>query len=302
MLNLFRHLFRYLPLLSRSLALLGVLFCAAALANEPANGASAITASASEKPTKRTITVAFYDFPPFSYMDAHNTPQGPALEFVRQLASKAGYGVHFRLLPSARLYAGILDGSIDLWPGALNKPELAGHVITSRVMVGHTELNLYRRPNTPEPVLPGDLENREIILIHGYTYWQTATQLLGNPNLQVRPRRTSSHESALLMLFKERGDFLLDYKAPVDAARKALDLPPLPHTTLYRLDLSLIFSKYAVNAEQLRDDMDQAYRELIVKGQLREQMLALGVSEDELVPLPLPPADHPASSASDSAP
>lgn len=259
-------------------------------------------AQASDHNAKRTLVVAYYDFPPLSYTNKQQQATGAAISLVRRLGEHAGYPLIFRQLPSARVYQGLLDGSIDIWPGALGKPELAGHVLPSRAMIGHTELNLYRRPGTLPPSLPDDLRNREIILIQGYTYWQTATALLGDPQLKVRPHTTSSHESALLMLFKERGDYLLDYSAPVNAARQALQLPELPYTTLFRLDLSIIFSRLAPGAEQIRDDFDQAYIALLAAGELQEELTAMGINADAPLPSPLPQAGSPANSASGTAP
>lgn len=259
-------------------------------------------AMASPEAAKRTLVVAYYDFPPLSYTDTQGQATGAAIEMVRRLGKHAGYPLHFRQLPSARVYQGLLDGSIDIWPGALGKPELAGHVLPSQAVVGHTELNLYRRPDTLPPRLPDDLRERELILIQGYTYWQTATAILGDPNLKVQMHTTSNHESALQMLFKQRGDYLLDYSAPVNAARKALQLPELPYTTLYRLDLSIIFSRLAPDAEQVRAEFDQAFLELRAAGELQEELEALGVSADAPAPLPVPVTGHPASSASGNGP
>ena len=69
------------------------------------------------------------------------------------------------------------------------------------------------------------------------------------------------------MLQRRRGDYLLDYQAPVDQARRELGIDELPFVEVQRLPLRLIISRHAPDAERLRDDLDRAYRHLQAKGE-----------------------------------
>lgn len=208
------------------------------------------------------IHVGYYEFPPFSYTDAQGQPSGSGLELTARLLEAAGYEADFRSYPGARLYSGLLDGSIQLWAGASGKPQLAGHTLESRHLLGEITLNLYFRQDTPAPTIPDDLTGRGVILITGYSYWQNVNQWLEDPARNISLHRTRSHISALEMLQRRRGDYLLDYQAPVEQAMRTLDMAELPFVEVQRLPLRLIYSRHAPNAERLRDDLDQAYQRL----------------------------------------
>jgi polar amino acid transport system substrate-binding protein len=213
------------------------------------------------------VNVGYYEFPPYSYTDAEGRPRGANLDLIRRLLHEAGYRGEFRGLPGARLYAGLRDGSVHLWPGATGKEELRDYVLESRNVLGEFDLALYHRRDTPPPKVPDDLTGRGVIVISGYTYWKPYSDWLHDPALNVRIHRTSSHSAALEMLQRQRGDFLLDYRIPVEQARRQLGMAPLPHLTLQRLTGKLIISKNAPDAEALRDALDRAYERLQAAGE-----------------------------------
>lgn len=211
---------------------------------------------------KQRIHVGYYEFPPYSYTDAQGQPSGSGLELTARLLEQAGYQAEFRSYPGARLYSGLQDGSVQIWPGAPGKTELAEHTLEGRHLLGEITLNLYFRPDTPPPRLPDDLHGRGVILITGYSYWQDVNQWLEDPARQITRHRTSSHTSALEMLERRRGDYLLDYQTPVEQAKRALAMSDLPFVEVQRLPLRLIFSRHAPDAERLRDDLDRVYQQL----------------------------------------
>lgn len=215
----------------------------------------------------RRVHVGYYEFPPSSYTDAQGLPSGIGLKLTARLLAHAGYRADFRSYPGARLYNGLQDGSVQLWPGAPGKPDLAGHTLESRHTLGAITLNLYFRPDTPAPRLPDGLRGRDVILISGYSYWQGVNQWLEDPALGIVRHRTSSHTAALEMLRRRRGDYLLDYQTPVDQARRQLGMDELPFIELQRLPLKLIVSRHAPGAEALRDDLDRAYEALQAAGE-----------------------------------
>ena len=236
------------------LALVAALYCATSQAQ---------TVAGSPQPV---IQVGFYEFPPYSYCDDQGRPQGPALRLTQRLLQQAGYQAHIRAYPSARLYSELQDGGVHIWPGAPGKPELAEHTLESRTQLGEAVLNLYFRRDTLLPRIPDDLYGRGLILISGYSYWPSVNRLIDDPALDIRQHRTGSHVSALEMLQRGRGDFLLDYQDPVEQARVELGVPELPFVQLHRLPLKLIISRHAPGAEALRDALDRAYLELRAAG------------------------------------
>jgi polar amino acid transport system substrate-binding protein len=224
-------------------------------------------AATAEIDALRQVSVGFYEFPPYSYTDAQGRPSGAILELSARLLRHAGYQAHFRSYPGARLYSGLQDGSVQLWPGAPGKADLAGHTLESRHLLGEISLNLYFLRDTPLPRLPDDLKDSGVILISGYSYWQEVNQWLADPALGIVAHRTASHTAALEMLQRRRGDYLLDYQTPVEQARRRLGMAELPFVQLQRLPLTLIVSRRAPGAEALRDALDRAYEELRAAGE-----------------------------------
>lgn len=230
-------------------ALLVWLCCAGALAAEP------------------TVSVGYYEFPPYSWTDDDGKPQGSILALTERLLRHAGYRGEYRSLPGARLYAGLQDGSVQLWPGAGGKTELIGHTYEARHAMGEFSLALYHRQDTPPPRIPEGLKGRGVIVISGYSYWKQVNDLLDDPALGISIHRTRTHASALEMLLRKRGDYLLDYQAPVEQVRQELGLSPLPYTVLQRMQLRLIASRHAEGGQRLLDDLDRAYEELQAAGE-----------------------------------
>ncbi|WP_435607337.1 substrate-binding periplasmic protein [Pseudomonas knackmussii] len=221
-------------------------------------------------PSPQQLDVGYYEFPPYIFTDDDGSTQGLGAELVRKLLRQAGYRAELHSLPSARLYQSLQDGSIQVWAGAPGKPELADSTLECAHTLGHVELNLYRLATRPAPRLPQDLVGKRIILISGYSYWRPATELLDDPALKLEVHRTSTHAAALQMLLRDRGDYLLDYQAPVEQARRDAGMPPLAATALFRLPLKLILSRRTPDAEQLRQRLDHAYEELHSAGERLE--------------------------------
>ncbi|MBD9482641.1 bifunctional lytic transglycosylase/amino acid ABC transporter substrate-binding protein [Pseudomonas sp. PDM14] len=208
------------------------------------------------------VNVGYYEFPPYSWTDIDGQPRGSVLVLTERLLRHAGYRGKYRSLPGARLYAGLQDGSVQLWPGAGGKAELRGHTLESRNSFGEFNLALYYRSDTPPPDIPDGLAGRGIILINGYSYWKPINDMLENKALGLKLHRTGSHAAALEMLLRKRGDFLLDYQTPTEATRKRLGISPLPHTVLQRLQSRFIVSRHAEGSAALLEALDRAYEEL----------------------------------------
>jgi polar amino acid transport system substrate-binding protein len=207
------------------------------------------------------IKVGYYEFPPYSYTDKQGNPKGSILELCHTLLTVKGYSVTFKGLPSARLYRELISGDIDLWLGALGKPELAEHVLESTQRIGEISLGLFYHPDVLEPELPNDLKDKKIILISGYSYWLPASQWLADSSLNLEITKTRQHSSAIAMLMRKRADYLLNYLGPMRAAQKELGLNGLrlPYIPINSIPLTFIVSRKSAQPEQLLNDLETAY-------------------------------------------
>ncbi|MGE8362947.1 substrate-binding periplasmic protein [Pseudomonas sp.] len=217
--------------------------------------------------TSPLVSVGYYEFPPYSYSDSKGRPRGAILDLTLRLLEHAGYRAELRSYPGARLYGALQDGTVQLWPGAPGKPELVDHTLEGRTQLGEMVLNLYFRRDTLLPRIPEDLKGRGVILISGYTYWRQSNDLINDPALGITQHRTRTHTAALEMLQRRRADFLLDYQAPVEQARRRLGMSELPFVQLQRMPMKFILSRHAPGAEALRDALDRAYEELQAAGE-----------------------------------
>lgn len=216
--------------------------------------------------TTQTLTVGFYDFPPAIYSDEHGQAQGVLVDITRRILEHAGYTADFRGLPSARLYAALREGSVDLWPGAPGKPELSKDTLEGKETLSTISLNLYHRLDTPTPVLPGDLAKRGVIIINGYNYWPAVNQMLYDPKLDIRLHRATNHASALQMLQHRRASFLLDYQAPVSQIMQQMDMQPLSYLAIHQVPIRFIVSRKLKDGQHVLDALDRAYAEMTAAG------------------------------------
>ncbi len=189
------------------------------------------------------------------------------MDLTRRVLEHAGYQATFRGLPSARLYAALQNGTVDLWPGAPGKPELRADTLEGRETLAEISLNLYHRPDTPPPTGPDSLRKRGVIIIGGYNYWPQVNQMLRDPTLEIRLHRTATHASALEMLRHRRADYLLDYEAPVNQALTRLGMEALPHVKMHKVAIRFIVSRHTDDSQAVVDALDRAYAEMAAAGE-----------------------------------
>lgn len=213
------------------------------------------------------VTVGYYDFPPSISTTEEGRAVGPLADLLTKMLHRAGYTPEFRGLPIARLYNDMREGRIDLWAGAPAKPELKGHVLESDRPLSEVRLNLYHRPDTAAPNMPDDLAGKVIIMLSGYSYWPRTRKLLLEPDRKIHELRTNHRESALELLLRKRGDYLLDYQLPMEQTIKEAGLPPLPYVTVESLPIRLIVSRKSDNASLLLKRLDAVFDQMQADGE-----------------------------------
>lgn len=213
------------------------------------------------------VVVGYYDFPPSISTDAEGHAVGPLADLLTRILQRAGYRPQFRGLPIARLYNDMRDGRVHLWAGAPAKPELKGYVLESDRPLSEVRLNLYFRPDTPMPRVLDDLTGQVVIMLNGYSYWPQTRELLFDPDRSIKELRTNRRASALALLLRKRGDYLLDYQLPMEQTIRDAGLPPLPHVTVETLPIRLIVSRKREDAPQLLQRLDAAFDQMQADGE-----------------------------------
>lgn len=215
---------------------------------------------------KPVVRVAMMMFPGFSEIDDQGQAVGRTVRLTRRILEQAGYRADIRIMPAARIWKGLEDGQVHLWPGILNKPGLDAHTLLTERDLGQVAINLYYRPGESAPAVPSGLAGKRLIMITNYTYVDALVSELLDPALGVTCITSISHIGALQMLLKRRGDYLLDYWVQVEAAARKLGMEPLPSVQLAEKPMRFVLSKKSGFAPRLKDDLDHAYDQLAAAG------------------------------------
>ncbi|TXI97972.1 MAG: transporter substrate-binding domain-containing protein [Aquabacterium sp.] len=233
--------------------------------------AAALSTGTAQADAEAPVRIGFLEFPPFSYLDAQQQPQGSMLAFARRLTEQAGLRAELTPYPPARLYHNLATGATELTLGATGNPAISDHVLTGKEVIGWIDLRLYYPAGQAAPQLPQGLRCKRLILIHGFTYWAPeARQLLDDASLQLRVSKTHTHLAAIELLQRGRSDYLLDYQPPVEEALAQSGDKKLQGLTLHSLPVSLLLSRHSPRAELLQARLEQAYNELKASGELQQ--------------------------------
>lgn len=226
-------------------------------------GASASAAPPADP--KPLVRAGFVEFPPFKYADEDGKASGPWVAMTEKVAAEAGYRVDWVHLPIARVYLYLKTGKIDFWPGVANIPAIQGHVLESAVTPMRVVLHAFHRRGTEPPASLQALQGQPLILINGFSYLGALQSLsLDKDDLSYAP----DHASALRMLELGRGQYILDYDAPVQAVRPKFPDLALTGTPIFEARGAFIVSRAHPDAKTIIQHFDQAYGRLIASGEL----------------------------------
>lgn len=247
------HLMRMLPLLC--------LFNAAAYGTD-----SSLSTGSSANESKPVVEVASMAFPGYAELDAEGNATGKTVRLAGRLLEQAGYSYNFHILPAARIWRGLEDGSLDLWPGTVTRPGAEYFTLQTERVLGQVGIHLYYRPGEPAPQWPEGLKGKSVILMTNHIYTRELLGILQDPALDVTLHRSSSHPGSVKMLLRGRGDYLLHYRSQVGPVVERMGIEPLPSVQVLELPMRFILSQRSGFAEQLKADLDRAYDELAEQG------------------------------------
>ncbi|PSF13213.1 amino acid ABC transporter substrate-binding protein [Marinobacter shengliensis] len=214
----------------------------------------------------KAVRVAYAEFPPITYRTAEGEPAGEFVEITRKVAAEAGYELEFLYLPVARTYLYLKDGTVDLWLGLSATPVLKEVVLESWISPIPVELSAWYRQDTELLEHMDQLHGSMVILIGGYTYGGLRYWLEDQPDIRIT--EAPNHRSAVDMLKRKRGDYLLDYRQPV---REILTHPSdaiIRESELRTRNSAWMFSLASSRAAILREAFDDAYLRLAERGEV----------------------------------
>ncbi|WP_166252819.1 substrate-binding periplasmic protein [Marinobacter salicampi] len=217
--------------------------------------------------SKRVLKVGYVEFPPFEYRDENGDPAGEFIDLTRKVADEAGYGLRFIYVPISRVYFYLQRGAVDMFPGLTNIHLLQGSIVESSIKPIQVQLSAWSRQSTPPPAQFSDFQNKVLILIAGYSYGGLIDVLREDPS--IRLTEAPSHGAAINMLRRGRGDYLLDYKPPVEEVLKGdSEHSGLTQTPVRKRYGSWLFSLKQPDVHHVKADFDTAYWRLVERGEV----------------------------------
>lgn len=229
--------------------------------------ATLVSAEEQDASTAKVVRVAYVEFPPMSYRDVMGEPQGEFVDITRKVAAEAGYELEFIYLPVTRTYLYLQNGTVDVWLGLTGTPALKDDVLESWISPIPVELSAWYREGTAPLDHMDQLQGKMVIVIGGYTYGGILYWLQDHPDIRIT--EAPNHRSAVDMLKRERGDYLLDYRQPVREVLTQASDAIIRESEVRTRNTAWLFSLASPRASMLREDFDDAYVRLAERGEVR---------------------------------
>lgn len=213
-----------------------------------------------------TVRMAYAQFQPYTYQDNDGNPAGSFIEATRKVAEEAGYHVKFILLPVSRAYLYLVNGKVDAWAGMKHTPALLNKVLESEISPVSAHLSAWYRSDTEVLENFEQLKGKTVIIIGGYTYGGLIDWLHTTGGIDVT--EAPNHRSAIEMLKRKRGDYLLDYLEPVQQILTQPSDSIIRESAIRTRPTAWIFSLKSPHAALFREDFDSAYLRLMKAGKM----------------------------------
>ena len=214
-----------------------------------------------EAKEKVNLKVGYFEFAPFYYTNEKGVPEGTIIDLVKEVFSEAGYDYEIIALPAVRLYPGLADGTVDVWPGIKGVLVHKETTLTTNYVLTYIELRSYNLSgNTPIKVKE-DLAGKTVIIPKGYNFGGLITYLR-DPKNRIQLEETTTHEAAFQMLALKRGDYLLDYSGPARKALKILKIDKFSYSVMSSIPAYFIISKKTQGAEEIKKRLDKTFLKL----------------------------------------
>lgn len=202
--------------------------------------------------------MGYVEFPPFYSTTAEGKPQGSFIDLAIDLAKRSGYKILPVSLPPNRMTSSLVRGNIDLWIGLPTYPQFQNHTYIGDAEVGQITLQAYSLGNAAPIKSFTDLNNKSVILIHGYNYggWIAYLQ---DPENSIRIEYAQKRENGLEMLLNNRATYLLDYEKPMRELLLSTNIENLHPHPLCTFKCHIVVSAKREDAQTLLKTLEANY-------------------------------------------
>ncbi|CAA7617294.1 ABC-type amino acid transport/signal transduction system protein [Candidatus Terasakiella magnetica] len=196
--------------------------------------------------------------------DARGEPENPLLRFAASLFSKAEIPWHGHAYPAARMFEYLQNGTAQ-FSILVNAPSLQACCLVGRKPVATAEVRVYRKAGKARISTKDDLVGKSVIAIMGYSY-AGVLNFINDPKNKISVSSAQTHDSAFMMLDRERADYLLEYSGPAVEVLAAHPVAGIEYDVLARSDVHLILARSYPNAEAVMAKLEAIAATLHVDG------------------------------------
>lgn len=207
------------------------------------------------------------NFPPFYVINTDYSSSGVYLDIMESTLQHAKFDYRLDAYPAKRLYRNLAQGKTDLFLGIKGSPEYDEAVLYSKTTISKIQLRVYALQYSPLPRTKEELNGYSIITMRGYGYGGLVSYF-EDPRNNIKVTTATEHHASFLMLKNKRADYVINYKYPSETALADLDIPAIQYSNLDSSDVHFIISKATPNAEKILHRLEQAYLDLVQKGEL----------------------------------
>ena len=215
----------------------------------------------------KKLTLGYIEFAPYTFTNDAGKPEGILIDLAGKVFPEAGYEWDAVSYPVRRLAEFLVSGDLDIWMGLKTLPSFKGNTYIGNEVVASLVLNAYTIGENPPLIKKEDLSGKSVIILRGYSYGGWINYIKDKKN-KVAYIKTNKHLSALKMLQAKRADYLLDYRDPIDRARKSISIPELKHNQISSLPCYFIVSKKIKDGVEIINRLEKVYIQKKKNGQL----------------------------------
>lgn len=212
-----------------------------------------------------TIALGYIEFPPVFSTNSQGKAEGMLIDLAALVLSRAGYQWKTYSFPTKRMADSIARGQLDLWIGLSTLPEFESTTLVGKSTVATIELNSYWLGDLPPIKTKEDLRDKRVITMHGFSYGGWASYI-HDPENKITECRAFTHEQAVNMLKYKRCTYLLNYTGPMQKQLAVINVPDLEKYRISALDARFVVSKKYKHAEQLLQNLEKAYEDVVAEG------------------------------------
>lgn len=219
----------------------------------------------------RTLNAAFLHYPPLAYLDENGEAAGRVIDMTNRIAAQSALKLDWKIYPIKRIYKGLQNGEIDIWPGSQAIPALRDTTLETPSIGIEITLCAFSLEGTPPLDTLEDLSRSQLVLIRGFTY---RAQLDGILQQSVRrPIVAPDHSAAMQLLEKGRADYLISYNDPIERALLEYPQPGSKCEVIDRWPLVYVISRQATDARDIASKLTNAYQREALGDNAREPIV-----------------------------